>query len=292
MANPTAYVSKFKNFNTDGTQVTAIIKNTVALVIQALVCIDQSLGHMDFASSSPGQIPCGMLRNSPQGNADELTGNGTRTALAQGSLIINNISVTGVSAVTDVGSPIYAVDGQTMSLSNANSGLPIGYVVRWRSTTYCDVYLYSYQESLDRLALGGGDSTVDEIISLGTIHTSILEGTSAVDIMKYTTTKKMNIVSLFAYPKAIDSGLIAGDQDLNLEIGTTNLTGGVLTLAYTDADAIGDVGTKISSTAITAANTASPGDVVTLEMAASGTGFTASKHGIFDIFIGVKYLAG
>jgi len=58
----------------------------------------------------------------------------------------------------------------------------------------------------------------------------------------------------------------------NAEIGTTNLTGGVLTLLLANTDTLGK---KISATAITGANTGAATDTLSLEVAASGTVFTA-----------------
>lgn len=64
----------------------------------------------------------------------------------------------------------------------------------------------------------------------------------------------------------------SASQVFNLEIGTTNVTGGVLTLALADTTPVGKVK---AATAITAANTGTSTDTVSLEMAASGTVFTA-----------------
>jgi len=61
-------------------------------------------------------------------------------------------------------------------------------------------------------------------------------------------------------------------QVLNLEIGTTNVTGGVLTLLLADATPLGKV---TAATAITAANTGAATDTISVEVAASGTVFTA-----------------
>ena len=60
----------------------------------------------------------------------------------------------------------------------------------------------------------------------------------------------------------------------NLEIGTTNLTGGVLTLDLADTDTIGK---REAATAITAANTGTSTDALSLEVAAGGTAFTAGS---------------
>lgn len=60
-------------------------------------------------------------------------------------------------------------------------------------------------------------------------------------------------------------------QALNLEIGTTNVTGGVVTATLTSTNTLGKV---TSGTAITAANTFTATDSISVEVAASGTVFT------------------
>lgn len=60
----------------------------------------------------------------------------------------------------------------------------------------------------------------------------------------------------------------------NLEIGTTNLTGGVLTLALADTDTIGK---RTAATAVTANNVGTSTDAISLEVAAGGTAFTAGS---------------
>lgn len=68
----------------------------------------------------------------------------------------------------------------------------------------------------------------------------------------------------------------AGDgMNLNLEIGTTNLTGGVLGLTSANTDAIGEV---VSASAITANNVYAAGALLSIE-AASGAGTFAEGSG-------------
>lgn len=61
---------------------------------------------------------------------------------------------------------------------------------------------------------------------------------------------------------------------LNLEINTTNVTGGVVTVTLAGTDTLGE---KTAGTAITAANTGSATDAFSVEVAASGTVFTAGQ---------------
>lgn len=60
----------------------------------------------------------------------------------------------------------------------------------------------------------------------------------------------------------------------NLEIGTTDLTGGTVTVNLAGTS---DIGERTAGTAITAANTGTSTDAISLEVAAGGTAFTAGS---------------
>jgi hypothetical protein len=70
-------------------------------------------------------------------------------------------------------------------------------------------------------------------------------------------------------------------MDLNLEIGTTNLTGGVLGLTSANTNTLGVV---VSSSAITAGNTYAPGALLSIE-GATGAGAFAEGSGILHVEI-------
>jgi hypothetical protein len=150
------------------------------------------------------------------------------------------------------------------------------------------VYLMTEMEAIN-LSMAG----IEEDIYLGTAFSTAMEGTAAVDLI---TSRVMHgrgtIDSFFAYVTNFDTGLVGGDQDLNLEIAAVNTTGGVLNCLYTQADTAAELGVKIAATAITAANEYSDGDLVSVEMAGSGTGMTADKFGAWELWMTVTKLPG
>jgi hypothetical protein len=96
--------------------------------------------------------------------------------------------------------------------------------------------------------------------------------TAAADLMTaYTPGYAFELLSLEWVTTTLGTGASAS-QVINLEIGTTNVTGGVLTLLLADTDTLGK---KTAATAITAANTGTAADTISIEVAASGTVFTA-----------------
>lgn len=96
--------------------------------------------------------------------------------------------------------------------------------------------------------------------------------TAAADLMtNYVPGYAFELLSLEYVTTTIGTGASAS-QVLNLEIGTTNVTGGVLTILLADTDVLGE---KKAATAITAANVGTASDTLSIEVATAGTVFTA-----------------
>ncbi|HEY8994269.1 MAG TPA: hypothetical protein VIM71_06395 [Lacunisphaera sp.] len=91
---------------------------------------------------------------------------------------------------------------------------------------------------------------------------------------------KGKIVSMQFHTTVLGTGSGAS-QVLNLEIGSTDVTGGVLTLTLATTTPLGN---RIAATAITANNEFTATDTLSLEVAASGTVFTAGA-GVISIVI-------
>lgn len=144
----------------------------------------------------------------------------------------------------------------------------------------------SSTETIETVLTAGGTNYVPVSAPSGVFTyqhplTSLATGlsTSAIDLMTgYTPGFPFKIVRLTFTTTVAGTGAGAS-QTFNLEIGTTNLTGGVLTLALADTTPIGKI---TSATAITALNTGSATDTISLEMSAGGTVFTAGA-GYFTI---------
>ena len=291
MADPTSAINLGNNpFQENLGRNEFVIKDSEALVLNALAALNVSTGKLEFMDDAASLIPCGLVINASDGIVSHLTGSSTYNykAVVRGGIVVR-WAVTGASAITDIGKQVYATDGQTMTLTAPSCGLPIGRVVNWISSTTCDVYLYSFAEAM---ALANSNPFGYKIKKLVTILSNALQGTSAVTLWTETSKEHYKFISFHAQCVGHDNAALAGSQALNLDIGGTDVTGGVLTLAYTNCDAYGDMGTAIDATAITAANEVHIGDVVKVEMAASGTGFTADAVAAFDIYAVVQVLPG
>lgn len=294
MADPTAIVTAHSAWKQDANRVTRIIKDAEALKKWALAAHASATGKTEFADDVEGLIPCGIVLESADGNADHLTGDATYDwkAVLRGGIILSSVTVTGVSAITDAGKPVYATDGQTMTLARPAVGVPVGFVDTWVAGTTCDVYLYSFRDMVKMFAAKGIASGGKRIIDLGVIPTNALQGVAACNVYAMTQYEHYNILSLHAQCCGHDNAVVAGAQDLNIAIGGVDVTGGILSLANTDCDAAGDQGVAIDATAITAANEVHAGDNLIVEMAAGGTGFTADAAAGFRMWMVVEDLLG
>ncbi len=118
----------------------------------------------------------------------------------------------------------------------------------------------------DTLAAGVGITTLSFPIQLAAMTTA------AADLVtNYVPGYAFKILAISYTTTTIGAGASAS-QVLNMEIGTTNLTGGVLTLLLADTDTLGELK---AATTITAANVGTATDSISVEVAAGGTVFTA-----------------
>lgn len=118
------------------------------------------------------------------------------------------------------------------------------------------------------LASTAGISTVAIPIQLASMTTSAADLITA-----YTPGFKFKVLSVDFATTTIGAGADAS-QVLNLEIGTTNLTGGAVTVTLAGTDTLGEL---TAGTAVTAANTGTASDTISVEVAASGTVFTGGE---------------
>lgn len=283
MADPTSIIAW--SYKEDVNRFEGTIKDSEALVIGGLLAINISTGKVEFMDDAANLLPIGIAVKQADGDNENLTGDsgGTYKVISRSGVVLKDCTVVGASAITDTFKLVYATDGQVMTLTKPSVGLPIGFIKKWTSGTTCDVQLFSLEASFLQAQLG-----TTKQICLGKLWSNAIEGTSALDLMKWTAPFAGKITGFYAYLEKFDAGLVAGAQTFNLEIGATNLTGGVLSLGYENADGSDDLAVKVSSTAITANNEFDAGDEITMELVASGTGFTASQDGCFAIYIEVE----
>lgn len=239
-----------------------------------------SQGYVDHYDDEPGMVFAGMLESA--GGLAQKTGDTSASPVPEAALQIlpsiqRRVTVTGAASRGDILKPVYAEDNQTLTLTRPSDDAEVvGVVIEWHTSTTCDVLLFGLVCQLI-LGMAGGNRT---LIHLGHFDANTVANGDLRTAIPMPFHGKF--VDVFAMIDVAIAGAGA-TASINLEIGGTNVTGGVVTIAENDAK-----GTKKSGTAITAENVFHEGDTVDVE-AASVTDATA---GSFDLYAVVERLPG
>jgi hypothetical protein len=157
--------------------------------------------------------------------------------------------------------------GTKVTLNAANAS-PIDNTDLIEMTAIASITDSSGGTASDAIALTTGICTVALPLNLVSMTTS------AADLMtNYVPGYAFELLSLEFVTTKLGTGTSAS-QVINAEIGTTNVTGGALTLLLADTDTLGK---KKAATAITAANIGTAADTLSFEVANAGTVFTAGE---------------
>ncbi len=186
--------------------------------------------------------------------------------------VYKELAVTGVASRADIGKAVYATDSDALTLTRPTLGTPIGVVVEWHSGTSCDVLFLGLaaQAAVD---LSG---QACQVLHLG--HFNAAEIADGDIVTSYPFPCHAEIVSFYAVCEKALAGS-GGTTTLNLEIGTTNVTGD---LAITTV-----AGTKgaVISAAQSGSNVAHAGDALSVEASSTSSGGSAISAGEFDLYI-------
>lgn len=207
--------------------------------------------HTAVLASAAGQQIIGILRNEPEsGDACEIVVEGVAKALAGGTIVRGDrLSVAATGAlVASTGAG--AIVGT--ALESAASGAIFSVLLSRRPLS-----LVTLSFPVTLTAIPAGDLITD-----------------------YPLPGAGRIIG-FRYVPAVVTSTAGDGMDLNIEIGSTNLTGGVLGLTSANTNTLGVV---VAATAITAGNTYAPGALMSIE-GATGAGAFAEGSGVLHVDI-------
>ena len=187
------------------------------------------------------------------------------------SKVYPQVAVTGVTGRGDIGKAVYATDSDALTLTRPTLGTPIGFVTEWHSGTSCDVLMLGLpaQAALDLSGQGV------QVLHLGSFS---FASTADADLLTdYPAPFHASIESFYA---VVSEGFVgsSGSCTLNLEIGSTNVTGSDLTVATATC---ATVGTVLSVTP-SAANVIHAGDTISVEGSSSAATRTSGR---FDLYV-------
>ena len=187
-------------------------------------------------------------------------------------MVYKQATVAGVTSRGDIGKAVYATDSDVLTLTRPSLGTPIGFVSEWYTSTTCDVLFLGLaaQAALDFSGQGV------QVLHLGSFS---FAGTGDADLLtSYPAPYHASIESFYTVVSELFVGS-SGACTLNLEIGTTDVTGGALTVATATC---GTIGTVLTSAPITALNVVHAGDLISVEGTASATTRTSGR---FDLYV-------
>jgi hypothetical protein len=226
-----------------------------------------------WAAATAGLIPFGIGQKNKLGNTSAVPI--PTQSVETGPGVLCNVSVTGVSALGDVGKLVYATDDNTFTLTRPTYGVPIGIVISYRTSTYCDVLLLGFVSN-SVLQLAGNARDVWHIPVSGVVAGA---GNVATGLVMPYHGKFISVNGIVVQALAT----AGADVSYNLEIGGTNVTGGVVQVVLADAQ-----GAKKTGSAITADNEFHEGDLLDIEVAMA----SASSAGLVLLDIMVERMLG
>lgn len=203
--------------------------------------------------------------------------------LAQ-DVVVDNLAVAGLASSdfqADNLKYVYATADGTFTLTrpSAPNRTPCGMVICGKTASVCDVLMFGAVTQAVIAACGSNIRTIP-IACVGVGITGSGNLATGIKLSGHGKILETYAVCLIG-PTDADV-----DIDANLEIGGTNVTGGVIELIA--ADVAGD---NKAGTAITAANEFHDGDLLDIEGVVNTAG-TASDPGLYQVYITVEYLPG
>ena len=260
----TRSIQAFKVLNTS-----VIYKGSQTSIAGPTHATGASQGYSFAYTGAAGEIPVGFSDVGKTG--DTSASPVVENYVSFEGVTLEQIAVTGVSAITDIGKPIYMSDDGTFTLTRPTRGIAFGVVIRWHSSTSCDAFFFSFEALLNQALAGNGQET----LFLGQVDFGTsADGNIRTAIPAPYHGEILEVYGMVARPMTGTSGSIL----LNLEIDGTNVTGGVVTMSTA---AGGTLGTKLAGTAVTAENVFHEGSLIDIEGSSAATTRTLGQLDLF-----------
>jgi len=237
-----------------------------------------TIGRIAPFNDEAGSIPLGFILNRQTGSVSATPVPEVYTDIG-GSVV--KVAVTGLAGTkADNQTPVYATDDAEFTFTRPTVGIPIGYVKNFIDTDDAFVHFYP-KVVMDAIALAGCGQESKMIAHVDCATLTTADVRTSIPLPNHG-----EVLSFDAYADEVITGSGGSSVALNLEVGTTNVTGGVVTLS---AAAGGTKGAKMAGTSITAANAYNEGDTLSVEAVLTGAALTA---GTVDLWIEYAYKLG
>lgn len=125
--------------------ITGLAKNSTTFYAGSFVCLDISTGYINKAADTANFVWQGLCVRQVAG--DTTASPVPEVEIVTGNFILRNYDVVGTSAVTHQGDLVYCLDDNILDLTSSSNLKAMGRIIRWRTGTKCDVYVFTPQES-------------------------------------------------------------------------------------------------------------------------------------------------
>lgn len=197
-----------------------------------------------------------------------------------GGKIYPRLTVAGTSDRGDIMALVYASNDNDLTLTRPAKGGPVGIITEYHSDDSVDVLFFGLAIQSAIYLSGAGKV----LLNLGVICAEL---SAAGDLLKGVVAPFHGKITDFYAVCASAPADANVHMDINLEVGGTPVTGGVVTLDFADTLAL-----KKSGTAITAENVVHEGDLIDVEAAASGFVAGTVADGFYNLYVEIEPLLG
>lgn len=125
--------------------ITGLAKDATQFYAGSFVALDINLGYINKAADTANFVWQGMCVRSVLGAVGSTPV--PEVEIVTGNFILRNYAVVGTSAVTHQGDLVYCLDDNILDLTSSSNMKAMGRIIRWRTGTKCDVYVFTPQES-------------------------------------------------------------------------------------------------------------------------------------------------
>ena len=238
-----------------------IVKSGSTVYAGSFVALERASGHLIPLSSAGGQDFVGIAQ-------EQVTGDGVIDCLVTTEgFVLHKVSVTEISAQTDVRKLVYATSDNDLTITRpASAALPIGRVLYWYSSTDCDVQVFSMAEA--SLFTGKGKRRE----SLGTFPLSAAAGDVVTEFPLVGSGKISKLYLIMDGDGAGAGADVTWKGQLGPSASRVDITGLSQQILLVDAQTQGKILTAIA----TGANEFDEGDLFSI-VATVSTAFTAGE---------------
>lgn len=121
-----------------------LLKNAVQVYRGSLIIFKPATGYADKLTDASGHVFKGLAVKAALGDTGATPV--AEVIVDETGVVLEQVTVTGASAITDPHAKVYATDDQTLTLTPTTYLRAVGRVVKWYSSTTCDVQLFTPEE--------------------------------------------------------------------------------------------------------------------------------------------------